>query len=683
MMKKRNLIILILVSIIILCIIVIGIKVKSKDDLVEHLKDHIIPIETTRANNGFEDLMPLKDILKDRKIIGMGESTHGTAEFFQMKHRMFEFLVEEMGFRLFVMEVQFGDGQVVNDYIVNGKGTLADCSVALKQWTAKSNEVLDMIQWMRDFNVGKGIEDKVKFYGYDMQGIDGNLSQIVPYIKKVNSKVKMDNDNLRDFYNPFYTPKDNEIEILSKDTDKLYSDMVANKDNYIKMTGKEKYEIVLQNIEIVRQWINFTKENNFHKMFHLRESYAAENIRWISNYENEKIMLWAHNGHIGNSYKKTYIFDKKIESLGEILKNIYNDNYYSIGFDFYKGSFTAVVQDDLSKNYLKSSQKDSFAYKMMKTDIPIGFLDINHAKEDKVLADFISSAIHINLIGAEYLGTVIRNPRILEDTFDGIIFVKTTSASEFAEGLVLKDGNRTLIISSGIKLLIMIILLILSLKAFDNRLPTRAKIDSYDIMGELNKKTKNNLFKHLLLRLGEYTHSISSFKYSVLTILALSFLMIITNYINPLHIFHVGYGNYEISKIVLNLVLSTIFMILIFMLSYILPLIVIKKVHKDKKIFFKQVCFVSLLGAVLYASTNMLIVNVFLKEILYTGETLNIMIYLLNILLGVVMGLIICYSFTLFSSKWEKPILNLFIIVFIQRLIIFMFEVLVFIVKLL
>lgn len=78
-----------------------GGKVDAEGDLTTRLKENLIPIKTTQAGNGFEDLMPLKEILKDKKIIGMGEATHGTCEFFQMKHRMFEFLVEEMGYRVF------------------------------------------------------------------------------------------------------------------------------------------------------------------------------------------------------------------------------------------------------------------------------------------------------------------------------------------------------------------------------------------------------------------------------------------------------------------------------------------------------------------------------------------------------------------------------------------------------
>ena len=94
-----------------------NIKIKAVGSQAINLKDKLIPLKTTKAVNDYEDLDKLQVILKDKKIIAMGEATHGTKEFFQMKHRMFEFLVEKMGYRLFAIEGNFGDAQVVNDYI--------------------------------------------------------------------------------------------------------------------------------------------------------------------------------------------------------------------------------------------------------------------------------------------------------------------------------------------------------------------------------------------------------------------------------------------------------------------------------------------------------------------------------------------------------------------------------------
>jgi erythromycin esterase len=77
---------------------------KSDEIVIDWLKKNAIPIKSVEAGNGFADLQPLKRILADARVVGLGEATHGTREFFQFKRRMVEFLVREMNFNVFAIE---------------------------------------------------------------------------------------------------------------------------------------------------------------------------------------------------------------------------------------------------------------------------------------------------------------------------------------------------------------------------------------------------------------------------------------------------------------------------------------------------------------------------------------------------------------------------------------------------
>src|SRR5262249_32481125 len=68
------------------------------------LQKNAIAFKTERAESGLEDLQPLKAVIGDARIVALGEGTHGTAEFFRMKHRLVEFLASEMGFTIFAIE---------------------------------------------------------------------------------------------------------------------------------------------------------------------------------------------------------------------------------------------------------------------------------------------------------------------------------------------------------------------------------------------------------------------------------------------------------------------------------------------------------------------------------------------------------------------------------------------------
>lgn len=136
--------------------------------VLQALRAHAIPLKTVRAGSGFDDLQPLRSILMDKRIVALGEATHGTREFFQMKHRLLEFLVREMGFQHFGMELSPADGQVLNDYIM---GEEVDPRQVL-YWPWATAEVLEMLDWMRAYNA-----DPTSPYRLTLHGIDPIVGQ--------------------------------------------------------------------------------------------------------------------------------------------------------------------------------------------------------------------------------------------------------------------------------------------------------------------------------------------------------------------------------------------------------------------------------------------------------------------------------------------------------------------------
>jgi erythromycin esterase len=109
-----------------------GQNAAQEKEVITWLQQNAIPIQHVEAGNGFSDLQPLKQVLKDVKVVGLGETTHGTREIFQMKHRLLEFLVTEMGFNTFTIEASFSACQPINDYVLYGKGDRA--TVLTGQW---------------------------------------------------------------------------------------------------------------------------------------------------------------------------------------------------------------------------------------------------------------------------------------------------------------------------------------------------------------------------------------------------------------------------------------------------------------------------------------------------------------------------------------------------------------------
>ena len=142
----------------------------ADDPLLRRIEGAAVILDTVDPTRDFGDLMPLKAILADRRIVAMGEATHGTREFFQMKQRMFEFLVEELGFTLFGMECSTQISADVNAFLQGGAGDAADIANHLTYWPWATEEVRDLLLWMRDYNARPGLARQLRFYGLDPVG---------------------------------------------------------------------------------------------------------------------------------------------------------------------------------------------------------------------------------------------------------------------------------------------------------------------------------------------------------------------------------------------------------------------------------------------------------------------------------------------------------------------------------
>ena len=102
--------------------IVIGPAEADRDPRIAWLDEHVVPLITCEAGHGFDDLEPLGAVIGDARIVGLGESTHGTREQFQMKHRLVEYLVEELGFTWFAVEASTPEAHRLDAYVLGGEG---------------------------------------------------------------------------------------------------------------------------------------------------------------------------------------------------------------------------------------------------------------------------------------------------------------------------------------------------------------------------------------------------------------------------------------------------------------------------------------------------------------------------------------------------------------------------------
>src|SRR5207244_532682 len=92
------------------------------DGQLSWVQQNAIPFPTEDPSVDPEDLAAFASIVGKAHMVGLGEGTHGSSEFFHMKHRLLEYLVTRMGFSVFAIEANMPEAYRLNNYVLNGIG---------------------------------------------------------------------------------------------------------------------------------------------------------------------------------------------------------------------------------------------------------------------------------------------------------------------------------------------------------------------------------------------------------------------------------------------------------------------------------------------------------------------------------------------------------------------------------
>ena len=399
------------------------VKFVASNKELEWLKNNLTIIKTVQAESGFDDLEPLEQMIGDSRIVGLGENTHGSSEVFKMKHRLVEFLATKMNFTIFAIEASMPEAYKLNDYVLHGNGDPKSLLKGMYFWTWNTQEVLNMITWMRKFNAsGKGI---IQFTGFDMQNYEEALNNIKKISEKHDKLLKSTIDTISNLFEKLKLVALNPVEkrvllpILKNKCEMALLYFTENKANISRILDAPDYNWLVQNANILLQSVELARR--FGQGDNFRDECMTKNIAWIlDNNPNAKIVLWAHNGHIS----------KQEGRMGKSLSELYGDKYYNIGFLSNSGTYTAINPSGLSSNnILIEGKPGSFEYSFHRTGIPSFFFDFGQVKEKEPTSKWLTYILDYRSIGANATDYQYSEVKI-SSIFNSIIYIDSTKASD-------------------------------------------------------------------------------------------------------------------------------------------------------------------------------------------------------------------------------------------------------------
>jgi len=332
---------------------------------VRWAKEHATSILGVEAGREDGDLKPLRSAIGKARVVALGENSHGIHELLEFRNRLFEFLVQEMGFTAIAVETGFAESIPVNDFVSGAGGTSSLLAHNVFCWVPGAfDENRELIEWMRAFNGRPSTRRKIRLYGIDLSGGSSGainsqsaLERPLAYLDQADPvSAKQLRSRLEPLLGKF---SDSGYRMLTAaERDALtgsISDTVAlferRQIEFLSVSPEAAYATAYHEAVVARQ-----VDAGFRSFAGVvpcpasspvpcpsrdelmeRDAAMAQNLRWVLEREgaNGRVLLFAHSGHVQKSTPSGVAMPvKPFAPMGAYLHSALGDSMVVLGFTF-------------------------------------------------------------------------------------------------------------------------------------------------------------------------------------------------------------------------------------------------------------------------------------------------------------------------------------------------------------
>jgi erythromycin esterase-like protein len=320
----------------------------------------------TGAEDDYDELMVM--IGKARFVL-IGEATHGTHEFYQMRAAITQRLIAEKDFMAVAVEADWPDAWRVNRY-VRGDKAIDDAGDALGDfrrfpvWMWRNTEVQNFIDWLYDYNHTTSRRvPAVGFYGLDLYSLNSSVAHVVDYLEEIDPEAAARARRRYGCLDNYRDPEAYGYETAVRMRPGCEQEVIAQLAEIQRLTFQHRHEgagveedffSAEQNARLVRH-----AEQYYRALFagrpdswNIRDTHMMDTLDHLARHLTRlherpaKIVVWAHNSHVGDARATDAGRGGEI-TLGRLARERYGERARLIGFSTHHGSVTAASDWDM------------------------------------------------------------------------------------------------------------------------------------------------------------------------------------------------------------------------------------------------------------------------------------------------------------------------------------------------
>lgn len=318
-------------------------------------------------SNQFESLL---EKIGEARFVLIGEATHGTQEFYELRAALTRQLILKKGFMTVAIEGDWPDAYQIHRYI-QGHGDRDDGKQALSEfkrfptWMWRNTTIPPFITWLRDYNDQVLFDfPKISFYGLDLYSLNASMAAVMRYLKHIDPAAAerakeryacFDHFNTDPQKYGYLTSIGLKKKCMQESIDQLL-ELQHHAFDYVSKDGfaaEDDYFYALQNARLIKNAENYYRilYEGHVSSWNSRDYHMMETVNTLADHFEKrfnkpaKIIIWAHNSHVGDA-RATEMGEKGEYNLGQLIREQHPESSYLIGFSTYSGWVRAASNWD-------------------------------------------------------------------------------------------------------------------------------------------------------------------------------------------------------------------------------------------------------------------------------------------------------------------------------------------------
>jgi len=293
-------------------------------------------------------------------------------------------------------------------------------------WTWNTEEVRDLVEWMRRFNQAPGPHPALTFTSFDMQTAPVAAQQALDYLKTVTPDEAA---RIEPLYGQLksLTPgmPEQQVSTLAEQTAAVVKYLDAHRTEMERASSHAAWRDARQAASIANQACELRRPG---KAGTYRDEMMAANVEWLLSevHPNEKVVLWAHNYHVRGGA------DGANKGMGAYLREKLGDRMYVLGFAFRRGQVRAIGMAGgnrgagLANHDVPPAPEGSGSAVLGAAGLPLFYLDLKSLPASSPLQRWLSeSHLYYDFGAVWYTSDSEANlqAEALARFYDGLVFV--------------------------------------------------------------------------------------------------------------------------------------------------------------------------------------------------------------------------------------------------------------------